>query len=136
MTGGRGYGPVCMLEKLPQALNETPSTRPLTKPQTMRSRSVCLVSMVALKWRERVGRILLSSVSWTPERETAVLLPVDQNPGRSWFSWEMGTFQRPGRSFGSWLSWERGIFQNPGKPLGSWKLNWDTGRVVVEDSPG
>ena len=61
--------------------------------------------MFALKWRERVERTLvLSSESWNPERETAVLFPVDQKPDKSdksWFNWEMGRFQRPGKSFGS-----------------------------------
>lgn len=71
-----------MLEKLPQASNDSPSTRPLTKQQTMRSPSVHLVLISARKYRDTLPRNENSGevVSWfPPDIETFVLAPrIDQ----------------------------------------------------------
>lgn len=75
------YIPVCILEKLPHALNDNPSTIPPTKPHIIKTISVCVVSMFDRKWRERVAGIEFSSCPWLPERDTAVLPPEDHSPG-------------------------------------------------------
>jgi hypothetical protein len=80
--------PVCMLAKLPHALNDSPSTRPLTNPQMMRTISVCVVSILVRKCRDRVERSVVSST--VPERETFVLAPVDQRPFVSFWSSSRG----------------------------------------------
>lgn len=77
----RLHVPVCILEKLPHALNDSPSTKPPTNPHIIRGISVCVVSMSARKWREIVEQTVLSSGVWLPERDTAVLPPEDQMPG-------------------------------------------------------
>jgi len=71
-----------MLEKLPQASNDSPSTRPLTKQQTMRSPSVHLVLISARKYRDILPRNENSGemTSWfPPDTKTFVLAPrIDQ----------------------------------------------------------
>lgn len=62
-----------MLEKLPQALNDNPSTNPLTNPQITNSTSVHAVSTSALKYRLILDQPS-ESVSWLPtESETLAL---------------------------------------------------------------
>lgn len=73
--------PVCILEKLPHALNDSPSTKPLTNPHIIRGISVCLVSIFARKWREIVEPTVLSSGVCLPEIDAAILHLEDQMPG-------------------------------------------------------
>jgi hypothetical protein len=98
----RQYIPVCILEKLPHALNDKPSTNPPTKPHIIRTMSVCVVSIFARKWRERVAGIVLASWVGMPERDTAVLSPEDQRPGVYFDSSLVGSKRKlvAARSFG------------------------------------
>lgn len=71
-----------MLAKLPHALNERPSTSPLTKPQMIRRKSVWTVSILSRKCLVRVawGESFSEMVAWLPERDTVVLPPTDHIP--------------------------------------------------------
>lgn len=74
-----------MLEKLPQALKESPSTSPLTNPQMMRRMSVYAVLMFARKCLDRAVSTGCFSVRvpWFPDRDTVVLPPTDHIPAGS-----------------------------------------------------
>lgn len=62
-----------MLAKLPQAVNDIPSTRPLTKLQTMRTMSARFVLMSEARYRTRPLSLILVSVPCFWLRVSSVL---------------------------------------------------------------